>query len=175
MCTLSRINRLIIFAALAVFVCGQARAGNRLQNSTPSREGVPGDTVITLERTACYGTCPVYKITISADGNVSFEGRRFVRKAGTAKSVISQEQIRELLGAFEEINFFELRNQYERPENGCKEWWTDNPTAITSISYNGRSKTVRHYYGCRGPKVLTELETLEHAIDIAVDSAQWVR
>jgi hypothetical protein len=172
----SRIKGTVVFAALAaVFVCAQVRTDSRLQEGVEDKRDVPRDTLITLERTSCYGTCPIYKITISADGNVSYEGRRFVKKTGTAKSVISQEQIRELLAAFEEIKFFELRSQYAEREDGCKEWWTDMPSAITSISSNGKSKSVKHYYGCQGLKVLADLQRLEHAIDTAVDSAQWVR
>ena len=119
--------------------------------------------------------CPIYKVSISADGAVVFEGNRFVKKVGTARSTISEEQIRELLAAFEKINYFELSDQYVKPEDGCKQWLTDNPSAITSITRNGKSKSVTHYYGCRGLEVLKELERLEQAIDDAVNSAQWIR
>ncbi|MCI0516543.1 MAG: DUF6438 domain-containing protein, partial [Woeseiaceae bacterium] len=43
-----------------------------------------GDS-ITLERTACYGTCPMYKVTIASEGAVTFEGQRFTKTIGTAK------------------------------------------------------------------------------------------
>jgi hypothetical protein len=172
----SRIKRLVLLAVIAtVLACVQARAGDRSPERTESEQDIPRDTVIVLERTACYGTCPIYKITISGDGSVVFEGRRFVKKTGTAKAAISQQQVRELLAEFEEIKFFDLRSQYAEREDGCKEWWTDMPSAITSISSNGKSKSVKHYYGCQGLKVLTELQRLEHAIDLAVDSAQWIR
>jgi hypothetical protein len=171
--TLSQINRLIILAAL-LSALAIAQANRRFQSIEASEQVVPPDTLITLERTACYGTCPVYKITISADGTVVFEGRRFVKKVGSVKSAISQEQLRELLAAFEKIRYLELRDRYEEPEDGCKQWVTDNPSAITSLTLNGKSKSVRHYYGCRGVEVLAELEKLERAIDDAANSAQWI-
>jgi hypothetical protein len=146
-----------------------------LQHNEASTQGVPEDTLITLERTPCFGMCPMYKITISADGRVVFEGRNYVKKIGTAKSTILQQRLRELLAAFEKIGYFDLRDRYNEPEDGCKQWATDNPSAITSIRINGKSKSVSHYYGCRGPEVLAELRKLEQAIDDAVDSAQWIR
>lgn len=175
MSTLSRINRLIIIAALALASFGYGPANNPLQTAKASEQTVPQDTLITLERTGCYGMCPIYKLTISADGTVVFEGIRFVKKAGIAKSAVSQEQIRELLDAFEKINYFELRDRYDRPEDGCKQWLTDHPSAITSISLRGKSKSVSHYHGCRGPEVLKELEKLEQAIDKSVNTEQWIR
>jgi hypothetical protein len=172
--TLPQINRLIVFAAL-FSALAFAQTNSRFQTVEARAQTIPPDTLITLERTACYGTCPIYKITISAGGTVVFEGRRFVKKVGTVKSAVSQEQLRELLAAFEKINYFELRDRYEQPEDGCKQWATDNPSAITSVTINGKSKSVTHYHGCGGIEVLAELRKLEQAIDNAVNSAQWIR
>ena len=174
MCTLSKIGRLTILAAL-MSALTFAQTNNRFQTVEASEQPIPPDTLITLERTPCFGTCPEYRITIAADGAVIFEGRRFVKNAGSAKSSISKEQVRELLAAFQKLNYFDLRDRYERPGDGCKQWATDHPTAVTSIRTNGKSKSVRHYYGCRGVDVLTELEKLEQAIDDVVNSAQWIR
>lgn len=162
---------LLIFTSLAaVSVFGGS--GNPVSNRS---QDVPTDMLITLERTACYGMCPDYKLTISADCSVAFEGRRFVKKIGIAKSTISQAQLRELLSAFEKINYFRLRDRYEDYTDGCKQWWTDNPSAFTSIRINGKSKSVRHYYGCRGIDELDDLKNLEQTIDDLVNSAQWIR
>jgi hypothetical protein len=171
--TFPQINRLIVFAAL-LSALAFAQANNRFQTVAASEQTIPPDTLITLERIGCFGPCPEYKITISAGGAVIFEGRRFVKKVGTAKSVISKEQVRELLAAFEKINYFDLRDRYEGPGDGCTQSATDHPSAITSITLNGKSKSVRHYYGCRGVEVLAELEKLERAIDDAANSAQWI-
>src|ERR1041385_8201332 len=47
------------------------------------------DDQITLERTACFGTCPMYKLTIDSDGTVTFNGERFTKTTGIAKGKIS--------------------------------------------------------------------------------------
>src|SRR6185503_19594813 len=98
-----------------------------------------------------------------------------VKLVGQAESSISQEKLRELILAFEKINYFKLRALYETPNDGCKDWVTDGPTAITSLTINGRSKSVRHYSGCLGMAVLAELDKLERAIDDAANTAQWIR
>src|SRR4051812_42611118 len=65
------------------------------------------DTVITIQRTACYRGCSPYKVTINADGTVVFDGSKYVYDAksgketfqplGTQKSSISQEQLQLLV------------------------------------------------------------------------------
>jgi len=169
----NRIVRTILGVSLAAFpVLGNA--GIHTARQSHANE-IPPDVTITLERTRCYGFCPSYVLKISATGKVTYEGRASVKLVGQAESSISQEKLRELILAFEKINYFELRASYETPNDGCKDWVTDGPTAITSLTINGRSKSVRHYSGCRGIAVLAELEKLEQAIDDAANSQQWMR
>jgi hypothetical protein len=138
-------------------------------------QNVPRDLMITLERTVCFGTCPDYKLTITADGAVVFEGRRFVKQEGkTIKSSISQEKLKELMAEFDRVKFFSLEDDYTNNRRVCDEVWTDTPSAITSIRIAGKSKTVDHYYGCRGAKVPKELTELEDKIDEIVNTAQWL-
>lgn len=138
-------------------------------------QNIPQDLKITLERTVCYGTCPAYKLTITADGAVVFEGRLFVKKEGaTIKSAISQERLKQLIAEFDRVKFFSLEDDYMEDRRVCDELATDNPTAYTSIRINGKSKTIKHYHGCRGPKVPKELTELENNIDKIVNTAQWL-
>jgi len=131
--------------------------------------------MITLERTGCYGRCPSYTLTITADGAVIFHGRRFVKQEWTIiKSAITQDQLKQLMAEFDRVKFFSLEDDYMDNPRVCAENWTDNPSAFTSISIDGKSKTVRHYHGCRGPKVPKEITELENKIDEIVNTAQWL-
>ena len=135
-------------------------------------QNIPQDLKITLERTACYGTCPAYKLTITADGAVVFEGRHFVKKEGaTINSAISQERLKQLMAEFDRVKFFSLEDDYSETRLSCP---TDQPSAITSIRINGKSKTINHYLGCLEPKVPKGLTELENKIDEIVNTAQWL-
>jgi Domain of unknown function (DUF6438) len=138
-------------------------------------QNIPQDLMVTLERTVCFGTCPDYKLTITSDGVVVLEGRHFVKREGaTIKSAISQERLKQLMEEFDRVKFFSLEDDYSDDRRVCDELWTDNPSAFTSIRINGKSKTVKHYHGCRGPKVPKELTELENNIDKIVNTAQWL-
>jgi hypothetical protein len=120
------------------------------------------DVVITLERTVCYGTCPSYFLRINGDGSVFYEGRDFVKVKGEVESTISQEDLRKLIVAFYEIDYFSLEDEYTANI-------TDMPTTITSITIGGKSKRVVNYYGA--PEKLIRLEKL---IDSLTNSIRWV-
>ena len=150
-------------------------AGSCLAQEKP----IPDDALITLERTVCYGPCPIYKLTIIADGTVTFEGRQNVKVKGLVKSRINRDDLRNLIAAFEAASYFSLNESYETQKDGCPEVWTDNPSAITSIRMNGKTKRISHYYGCQAgggtsiyPNGLTYLET---KIDQIIGTDKWIK
>ena len=114
--------------------------------------------IITIEKEACFGSCPVYSAQIYTDGTVLYEGKDFVKVTGKKQHKISEEKVKELVKAFEQIKYFSLKDKYESDENGMSV--TDQPTTTTTISLNGKQKKVVNYY-C-APK---ELEELENTID----------
>ncbi|HKZ61207.1 MAG TPA: DUF6438 domain-containing protein [Nitrososphaera sp.] len=91
-----------------------------------------------------------------------YEGRNFVAVTGRQTSSISQEQVRELVKAFYETDYFSLKNEYSAQV-------TDLPTTTTSITVDGRFKQVINYYGA--PEQLMELE---NKIDDISSSEKWV-
>ena len=123
-----------------------------------------------MERTVCYGTCPIYTLTIFDDGKVVYDGKEFVKKKGRVESKITKQQLNELIAEFTKIDYFNLKSNPD-----CPEEWTDNPSAITSLSWQGKNQTIRHYHGCKGSQVLEDLTKLENKIDETVNSAQWIR
>ncbi|MFC1968631.1 DUF6438 domain-containing protein [Chloroflexota bacterium] len=125
------------------------------------------DVAITLERTECFGTCPVYRLTVYGDGTVIYEGIRFVKVQGTIQTAISEDKIKQLVSEFQRIDYFSLKDSYEERNA------TDMPSAFTSLTIDGDKKNVRHYHGdLSAPKELTELE---NRIDEIVNSNQWIK
>ena len=45
---------------------------------------VPADALIHMQRTSCFGTCPIYAVTIDGRGAVTYDGERFVRDRATS-------------------------------------------------------------------------------------------
>ena len=66
----------------------------------------PTDVEIKLERTACFGTCPIYSITVFDDGTAIYEGKQFGRIEGSRTFIIPEEKVGELIRLFYTKNLF---------------------------------------------------------------------
>lgn len=97
---------------------------------------------IKLQRTMCFGTCPVYSVTVDNEGNVNYYGEMFVYKSGEHHWQIPMKKVEQLNGLIEDFGF---KSFIYEPGN---EFITDQSSCITTIKYlDGESKEINHYYG----------------------------
>lgn len=133
--------------------------------SVPSGAYDPRSVVISLERGPCYGTCPVYRVTLYGDGTVRYDGTNHVRVMGSQAAVIAPERVKALIDEIERSGFYNLRDDYTEVSV------TDAPSAVLYTAVNGRKKQVRHYLGdFNAPGVL---ETIESRIDETAGVQRW--
>jgi hypothetical protein len=149
---------------LLTLVIGLARSAAAQETTAPA------DTVIRLQRTACYGSCPIYSVTIDARGAVTYDGEKFVRVVGRQTARVAPSVVASLLTSAERIRFFDLRDAYRVINNpdGTVLMVTDLPTTITTMTVNGRTKRVENYVGAPD-----ELAAFERAIDEAAGTKRW--
>lgn len=155
-------------ALLGVAACGKKKAP---ADTTSIDQPHPPDTVpgaqpiATLERTGCYGECPVYRLTVSSDGSVVYVGTRWVKVPGRQVYKLTEAQLAELQAAFEHANFMQLRD-YDKVES------TDDDWAHISVRRGAAFKRVRHYHGDNAAP--PTLSALEDEFDRIVDSGRFV-
>ena len=139
----SSIVSIIVAALIPIGASGQA------PGTGARTTAIPDDLVIKLERTACFGECPVYTVTIDARGNVSYEGARFVRVEGRQTDRIPLSRVVSILETAERIGFFRLRDEYRVIQNpdGSSTIVTDLPAVFVTITRAGRSKRIEDYFG----------------------------
>lgn len=126
----------------------------------------PHALAVTLERAACYGTCPVYRLAIYRDGVVEYAGEHFVKTRGAASWRVPPEIIAALDLAFAHARFAALDGDYTR---ACM---TDSSSATVTYARGAAPKRVEHYHGaCDDPARLT---ILEDAIDLLVGTERVI-
>src|SRR3982750_4230876 len=140
-------------ALVGLAACGKKKppADTTAIDQPHAPDTVPGaQAIATLERTGCYGECPVYRLTVNSDGSVVYGGTRWVKVLGRQVYKLSEAQMAELQIAFERANFSQLRD-YDKVES------TDDDWAHLSYHRGGGFKRVRHYHGDNGaPPALGE-------------------
>lgn len=131
--------------------------------------GLDKNIIITLDRTACFGYCPDYSLTIRGDGSVVYEGRSFVREIGKREGTISPEDFKKLVDEFYTIKYFTLKDSYDTN-------FEDVPTITTSITIDGKTKKVLNKYVAEElPEEVIKLNELQNNIDKAVNSERWTK
>lgn len=167
----SRLPATLRIAAIAVAAIAPAACGLISPSPIPGTgEPFPADFQVTLERGPCFGTCPVYFLSVLANGTVGYEGRQFVAVEGSQTATLSHEKFLRLVQAVLEADFFDLADTYTVSA-------TDLPSITTTVTMNGMVKSVYHYgVGCgtdldTAPPGLCALEALLEDIPV---SNGWV-
>jgi hypothetical protein len=119
------------------------------------------DVVITLKqenRCGCVGCCAVFKVSITGDGTVTYDGIDAVKLPGKQVYSIPPEQVKELVAEFYKVDFFSFKDSYTSKDNGDGTITTiDHAASKTiSITIKGRTKSVYDFYGA--PEKLDALE-----------------
>lgn len=146
-------------------------------------EGSPGDTAITLERGACYGNCPDYRVTVHGNGLVEFDtgddhfegtdpqvhleyNGHNVLLPGRHTAHVDPALAVQLVERFRAAHFFGLKKEYVYSA-------TDNPTQMLTVRIGKASKTVTDYIGTQAG-MPQEVRDLEEAVDVVAGTARWV-
>ena len=109
---------------------------------------------IVLERGMCYGTCPVYKITIYEDGRVEWDGKHYVQEAGMREWSISSENFNEIVKSIEKSKLVNMKDNYTEAYTTCM------PSTVLVVHFKDKTKKkIDHDHGdSTAPKKLTWLE-----------------
>jgi len=116
--------------------------------STPQR--------VTLERMACYGTCPAYRLTVSSDGAVRYEGAGWSNSisARSAPEIrldsarLSPARAAAVLAAFERGWSRWQPNRYYVGTATCPAPATDHAEVLLVRARGARQDTLGLYAGC---------------------------
>jgi hypothetical protein len=121
-----------------------------------------GITEIGIERTGCYGSCPIYTFIVKSDGTFRYKGADYVERKGEFSGTIPIWYFHRLAQFVKDSGFTELEDDYSRMV-------TDNPTIYTMVIMNGKRKTISNYADA-GP---TKLWAIEQLIDDLMAKAKW--
>lgn len=101
---------------------------------------------IEYQTTMCFGTCPVFSISIDKNRAGLFKAEAYNRKTedskeikGTFKTTVDEDSYSEIINLLNYIDFPNLKDDYAVN-------WTDDQTCKLKITYNnGQVKTIRDY------------------------------
>jgi hypothetical protein len=166
------VTRYLAFA-IALGFAGRAAAqtpGVDTVRQPSAREYEAADSIV-LERGPCFGTCPVYRVSIARSGDVRFVFLHGADSGKVRQRLVDPDKFRGLVRVALFAHFFALPDKIEGPAY-CPYPLTDLPSADVSLFMPNRQKTVADYGGCTwAPFILRSIET---AIDEEADTRRWL-
>jgi hypothetical protein len=118
---------------------------------------IPKDFSFSLERTPCFGSCPVYKLTVNAAGKVDYFGSSFAQPTGKQEKQLTKDQVAELEKLLSSSAFFDFADKYDN------QGISDLPSTIIGYAANGKTKQVVCRTNCP-EKLITLIRSAETII-----------
>lgn len=117
---------------------------------------------ITLSRSECFGSCPVYELTLHSDGRAELKAVSGLDKKGTFEGTVNLFSYGKLCYLMEQLRFTELKPRYEGN-------WPDAATVIVTASTGDKEYSVSDYSEI-GP---IELWAIQQTIDNIRHEIAW--
>lgn len=128
----------VVALLLLSFSCANSKKSKNISEAIDSNKAVTmaDADFVSLSRTGCYGTCPIFKIQVFGNGNVLYFGRQFVDKLGIYTGTLSNNDMEVLLEKVADAKLLEKPEQY--PIDNF-----DFPQFIVEYQSGDKLKTIR--------------------------------
>jgi hypothetical protein len=129
-----------------------------------------------LQRTACFGFCPIYQVSVDERDVLSFRGERFVAEDdGVLSKKLPNGSFKKLVRIAQDHRFsgFDQRYPNEAGDN-CGPVATDMPSVIVSYDTKRLDHSVSWYQGCMNFDGRERFEAMVAEIDAILDIDPWI-
>jgi hypothetical protein len=117
---------------------------------------------ISLERTPCNGSCPVYRVILYRSGRAEFEAKDFLPRIGKFTGTVDLLTYAHLCYVLDNGRFKDFKDDYRAN-------WTEDSACIVTVSTGHAVKQVSDH-GAVGP---IELWAMEQLVDGVRESIPW--
>lgn len=130
----------------------------------PIQPKVDVNLMVSLQRTPCFGQCPVFKIELFNDGKVIYDGKAFCKRMGIHKAIASPDLMKAIQQKASDIKYLAFNEKYPKGESMI----TDIPTTVSYVKIGSDSKMVSNNYDAP-----TELIEFEHWLEQQFEGLKW--
>lgn len=123
----------------------------------------PDSLVASMERSPCFGKCPVYKMELYASGYALYRGIKDAPLKGLYTSQIERTELENLLTTVNESSFFSFQDQYINPHI------TDIPTVKIYFRSGEKKKMVE----LRSDDYPDPVRSLDQFFDRWIHTQNW--
>lgn len=120
--------------------------------SKPTKSKHP---IIEIERTPCFGKCPVYILKIYENGNIDYNGVKNVARKGKETIQLNTKQHKNLTNRFKSLPFSDYKREYGKQIRD-----------ITYIYVTYKGKKIKMTLGSAPEELLNQVHYLEQELHL---------
>ena len=145
---------ILSIAVLALAACATGANGGNVPDGLQS---------FTVDQGPCFGSCPVYEITVLPGDRYELDGRRFTRTDGMSSGRLQTGAFADIATAVAGIDFRNLPDDmtFMNPQACSGPQVSDMPYFELTARYSDGDKTVRWYQGCSYPGMRDFVDRLQ--------------
>ncbi len=130
------------------------------------KDNVPwGDLAIkrlSLQRSGCFGSCPVYRVQFFRGGKATYKGVSYTQRKGTYEGEVGYYGYGLLCSLVERLNLMGMSDDYQAG-------WTDDETITIEIETKDGIKTIADY----GRQAPPEFQAFRALFDELSERTMW--
>ena len=117
-----------------------ACSGGKIDAAHPEKNG---QLLLTMERTPCFGGCPIYEVKLYENGLLLYNGKRFTPKTGCWYRRLSKADVKAVKAVFNVEGFMEMDAEYPKGKKapvdlpGCVLTFYFSSTAVKKVTDKG--------------------------------------
>ncbi len=156
--------RSILFFSLCILGLGlmSCKSKEKVSNTEQTTENKYQQDWVRLTRSGCFGTCPIYIVTIYGNGIVKYEGIRHTDKIGMFIGRMDPQKFDGIIKKMKEVAFLEMEDMYQAPVS-------DMPGITVFLHFGDIEKQVME--NGDAPRELKEFQ--KYLDDIVSEIEEW--
>lgn len=121
------------------------------------------ESSVSLESTPCFGSCPVYDLTIFGNGDAVLNNKEFANPPGTFSAKADPKLINDLFKSFKKLDWDTVKDEY--PTN-----YSDMPDKILMFKHGKTDRRIVIRGGSEHPPIL---DSLVNKVSMLRNSLGW--
>lgn len=126
----------LLFFVILFFIIYELSKDDIKEKMTTKRSDLP---LFNMQKTKCFGNCPVYDAAIYPDGTVAYNGDENVNRIGYYEFKLTKNELNSIKKDIADLDVMNLSNDYDGNI-------TDVPSTILMFFQNGSTKKIKARY-----------------------------
>lgn len=145
---------LILFFIILFMIVYEISRDDTKEMMVTKRSELP---LFNMQKTGCFGKCPIYDAAIYPDGTVAYNGDENVSRIGYYEFKLTKNELNDVKRQIDELDVLNLSGVYDGDI-------TDVPTTILTFYSSGAAKRIRARYNIP-PKLTTFINKMHILIN----------